>query len=109
VSILFAGKLLPHRDAAMKPPWLDAALSEGRPLSEGLTSQRCLHSPNCSGIGNEFAPENYRFRFLVRTLRFPPTLGFTSGLAVRRAMAPPIRRQVTLSARSTKGPHSLAR
>ena len=56
-----------------------------------------------------FAPENYRFRFLVRALRFPPTLGCTSGLAVKTAMAPPIKRQVTLSARSTKGPHSLAR
>jgi hypothetical protein len=64
---------------------------------------------DCSGIGDEFALENYRFRFLVRVLRFPPTFGFTSGLAVRRAMLPPIRRQATLSARSTRGPHSLAR
>ena len=79
------------------------------PLKPLFTSQRGLRSPNCLGIGNEFAPENYRFRFLFRARRFPLTLGFTSGLAVKRAMAPPIRRQVMLSARSTKGPHSLAR
>src|SRR5262249_46477383 len=56
-----------------------------------------------------FALEDYRLRFLLRVLRFRSTLGFASGLAVKRTMAPPIRRHATLTARSTKGPHSSAR
>jgi hypothetical protein len=85
--------------AAFNEPSFDGSMSS-RSHATALTSRE---------TGDEFAPESYRFRFFVRALRFPLILGFTSGLAVVKAIAPPIRSEETLIARSTNGPHSLAR